>query len=101
MVATNGNGHEHDNGDGLCPRCEFIERLSDFLDEAANGDPDEWHGATGALFEQMHSALWALHRLRAESTTEYTDEIDNLGEAARALAALGEIVAQLEDDLRP
>jgi hypothetical protein len=48
----------------------------------------------------MHRALWALHRLRAESTTDYTDEIDNLGESARALVALGELIAELEQGLR-
>lgn len=100
MVVINDNPHEHDDGDELCPRCGFIDRLGDFLDEAAEGDADEWHDATGGLIEHMHSALWALHRLRAESMADYTDEIDNVGEAARALVALGELVVRLEHTLR-
>jgi len=99
MVAINDDGHDHDDG-GLCERCQFIERLADYLDAASEGDPSEWHDATGGLIEHMHSALWALHRLRAESTTDYTDEIDNLGESARALVALGELIAELEQGLR-
>lgn len=98
MVAISDNGHDHD-GDEVCPRCQFVERLGDFLDEAAQGEPDEWHGVTGEVVEYMHSALWALHRLRAESTTDYTDQIDNVGEAARAIVALGEKITQFRSVL--
>lgn len=101
MIEHNGQMHDdqHDHeGHELCPRCQFIERLGDFLDGAAEGDADEWHDATGGLIEHMHSALWALHRLRAESTTDYSDEIDNVGEAARALVELYERIHALRND---
>ena len=45
----------------------------------------------------MHSALWALQRLWAVEQTNYTDQIDNAGEAARSLIELYELM----DDLRP
>ncbi len=104
MVAMGDDGghvHDDDQGDELCPRCVFVERLGDYLDAAAHGAAAEWQDATGGIIDAMHGALWALHRLRAEATTDYGDEIDNVGEAARALATLGEIVVRLEQRLRP
>ena len=100
MVAIH-DGHDHGEGEGdeLCPRCRFIERLADYLNDAAEGDSQTWHDATGEIIEQMHSALWALHRLRAEATTDYLDNIDSTGEAARALATLAEVVVRLDKRL--
>ena len=87
---------EHDHGDGeLCPGCRFVEGLIQHLDAAANGDDQRWHDATGDIIDAMHSALWALHRMRAEATTDYTDEIDNHGEAARSLATVGRVIDEL------
>ena len=100
MVAFHDDDHAGQD-DELCPRCLFIDRLGDYIAEAAEGNAAEWHDATHDIIDAMHSALWALHRLRAESTTAYRDEIDNVGEAARALAKLGEIVTRLEHRLRP
>ena len=100
MVAFH-NGHDHDDeGCELCPQCRFIERLGDYLDAAAASDATEWHDATGEIIDAMHSALWALHRLRAEAAADYSDEIDNTGEAARALAALGAMLARLDEELQ-
>lgn len=100
MVAFHDDDHAGQD-DELCPRCLFIDRLGDYLADAADGDAAEWHDTTGTIIDTMHSALWALHRLRAESTTSYRDEIDNPGEAATAIARLGEIIARLEHRLRP
>lgn len=99
MVAFH-DGHDHDDqGDERCPRCLFIERLGDYLDAAAEGDATEWHDATGEMIDAMHSALWALHRMRGEATTGDDGEIDNAGEAARSLAALAEMVVRLDREL--
>jgi hypothetical protein len=100
MVGFHGDDdHEHDD-DELCPRCQFIERLAEYLNAAAEDDTQAWHDATGQIIEHMHTALWALHRLRAESTTDYIDEIDSAGEAARSLTALGDIVVRLDEGLK-
>jgi hypothetical protein len=87
MVAADG-GHDHGQGDELCPQCQFIERVADYLDAAAIDGADEWQKDVGPLIDKMHSALWALQRLWAEEQTSYSDEIDNCGEAARSLVEL-------------
>ena len=93
MVAIN---DQHDHGDGdVCRNCRFVEALVQHFDSAVNGDDQRWYDATGELIERMHSALWALHRMRSEATTDYSDEIDNHGEAARAIAALGAEIQEL------
>lgn len=86
MVASD----DHGRCDGeLCPGCRFIEALIQHLDAAANGDDQRWQDATGDIVDAMHGALWALHRMRAEATTTYCDEVDSAGEAAMAFMALG------------
>lgn len=91
---------EHEHGDGeVCPRCRMIERLADYLHSAAADGADEWHHDVGPFIERMHGALWALQRLWAEEQIAYyTDEIDNMGEAARALVELAERVYVLAND---
>lgn len=92
MVAFFGESGEHDehhDGDGKCPSCLFIERVGDLITDLSEGDAQGWQDVAGELIDSMHSALWALQRVRAEATTDYADEIDNAGEAARSLSRLG------------
>ena len=93
MVAMN-DGQDHGDGEA-CAGCRFVEALVQHLDAAVNGDDQRWHDATGEITDKLHSALWALHRMRSEAATDYSDEIDNHGEAARAIAALGAEIDQL------
>jgi hypothetical protein len=84
------DGHNHDDCD-VCPRCQFIGRVAEYLTAAASDGADEWHHDVGQFIERMHGALGAFQRLWAENQTAYyTDEIDNAGEAARALVELYE-----------
>jgi hypothetical protein len=96
MVLIDDDIHD-DDGDGCetCPRCQFIEHVSEYLTAAASDGADEWQADVGPLIDKMHSALWALQRLWAEEQTTYSDEIDNAGEAARALVELYERVHAL------
>jgi hypothetical protein len=90
--------HDHDGGDELCPRCQFIDRVDEYLTAAATDGADEWQHDVGPFIDKMHSALWAMQRLWAEEQTNYSDEIDNSGEAARALVELYERIHALRDD---
>jgi hypothetical protein len=94
MVAI--DEHDHDGGEN-CPRCRFIHSVAEYVTAAATDGAEEWQDDVGPLIGKMHSALWALQRLWAEEQTNYTDEIDNAGEAARALVELYEQM----DALRP
>ena len=94
MVSIDEGGHDHDGGE-LCPRCQFIDRVGEYLTAAASDGADEWQHDVGPFIDKMYSALWAMQRLWAEEQTNYSDEIDNAGEAARAIAALGAEIDQL------
>jgi hypothetical protein len=89
--------HDHGSGEEGCPRCEFLEKVNEYVTAAASDGAEEWQHDVGPLIEKMHSALWALQRLWAVEQTNYTDQIDNAGEAARSLIELYELM----DDLRP
>ena len=89
--------HDHGSGEEWCPRCEFLEKVNEYVTAAASDGAEEWQHDVGPLIEKMHSALWALQRLWAVEQTNYTDQIDNAGEAATALIELYELM----DDLRP
>lgn len=95
MVAMDDDGHDDCT---TCPRCQFIERVGDYLQAAAADGAEEWQDDVGPFIDKMHSALWALQRLWATEQTHYTDQIDNAGEAARALVELFEQVHSLMGD---
>jgi hypothetical protein len=88
-MVTIDDGHDHDDCD-LCPRCQLIDRVAEYVTAAASDGAEEWQQDVGPFIDKMHSALWALQRLWAENQTHYGDEIDNAGEAARALVELYE-----------
>lgn len=97
MVAIH-DGHDHGDGE-VCPRCRMIERLADYLQLAATDGADDWHHDVGPFIERMHGALAAFQRLWAEEQTAlYTDDIDNAGEAARAMVELAEHVQAIVSD---
>lgn len=97
MVAAD-SGHDHGQEDELCPRCQFVQRVAEYLTAAASDGAEEWQYDVGPFIDRMHSALWAMQRLWAVEQTNYSDEIDNAGEAARALVELYERMQVLRDE---
>jgi hypothetical protein len=92
------DGSNEEQDCGTCPRCRFIERVTNYVQSAAEDGAEEWQDDVGPWIDKMHSALWALQRLWAEEQTNYSDEIDNAGEAARSLVNLFERLYALMRD---
>ena len=97
MVAIH-DGHDHDDqGCELCPRCQFIERMTGYVYAAAADGAEEWQGDVGPFIEHMHTALAALHQLRAvEQGGDDGDATGKAREAATALVALVEMLAEVD-----
>lgn len=83
-----------------CERCQFIERLSNYLKMAASDGPEEWASDACPMIEQMHVATAALQRLWLGHYGEAPRDPDDATIAAVALVELNEFVAQLESRLR-
>lgn len=88
MIAHDGQAHDDEHDGQLCPRCQATERVGDYVLAAAIDGAEQWQEDVGPFIDKMHSALWALQRVWAEEQTHYADDIDNVGESARALVEL-------------
>jgi hypothetical protein len=102
-MVTFHDGHDHDDGEGceLCPRCQFIERITGYVYAAAADGAEEWQGDVGPLIEHMHAALAGLHQLWA--VTQGGDDGDATGkarDAAAALVGLVEMLAEVDERLQ-
>lgn len=80
--------HDHISGEDWCPRCEFLDKVAEYVTAAASDGAKEWQRDVGPIIDKMHSTLRALQRLWAVKQTNYSDQIDNAGEAATALVEL-------------
>lgn len=98
MAMVHDDDHDDNDGCELCPRCQFIDRVGDYLDAAASDGDEDWQAAVGPLIDRMHGALWAMQRLWSERFTDEHREIDNTGEAARAIVELYERIHALRHD---
>lgn len=101
-----GFGHDYtrcgDDAGQLCPTCQFKQRLSEFLQRAADGHERWWDDVQGGLVDRLFDAIWALHRTRRERFTDEHADIANSWEAANKLVqvfvALDELREHVIDD---
>jgi hypothetical protein len=94
MVAM-GEGHDHDTG-GICPMCQFRERLAEFLEHSHDDGREAWHTAVGDLRLHIHGVLLALDAIESQPFDDDPDPDDDPAEdAASAIAAVGAEIEHL------
>lgn len=69
MVAID-HGHGPSDGDELCPRCQFVEGLTAYLDRAASGCLDDWGNNAALLLEHVRRTVQALVQLHPAVRSE-------------------------------